>query len=92
MSAGDRTQGTRGVDGDWTSDRQPGEYWRRGDRWCAITPSCSQQPDGHYVDISTWAITEHEDGTITASPSIFVNKGRPNAWHGFLERGMWREV
>lgn len=29
------------------------------------------------------AITEHEDGTITLSPSlVFPNQG----WHGFLER------
>lgn len=87
MSAGDRTQGRRGADGDWTSDRQPGEYWRNGDRWCGITPRLD-----HFVDITTWQITEHGDGTITASPSIFVNQGRPNAWHGFLEGGVWREV
>jgi len=88
MSAGDRTPGVRGADGDWTTDRQPGEYWRNGDRWCGITPL----PFAHYVDVTTWTVTEHEDQTITVSPSIFVNRGRPNAWHGFLERGVWREV
>lgn len=88
MSAGDRTPGRRGVDGEWTSERQPGEYWRDGDRWCVVTPL----PFAHYVDVTTWTVVEHEDGTITVAPSIFVNKDRPNAWHGYLERGVWREV
>lgn len=92
MSAGDRTQGTRGADGDWTPGRKPGEYWRNGERWLAMTPPANHTPDGHYVDVTTWTVTEHEDGSITVSPSIFVNQGRPNAWHGFLERGVWREV
>jgi hypothetical protein len=87
MSAGDRTPGVRGADGDWTSDRQPGEYWRNGDRWCGITPRF-----GYFVDLTTWHITEHDDGTITVSPSIFVNPNRPESWHGFLEHGVWREV
>lgn len=34
-------------------------------------------------------VTEHEDGTITASPSIY---DAPEGWHGYLERGIWREV
>jgi hypothetical protein len=87
VSAGDRTPGRRGADGDWNADRQPGEYWRNGDRWCGITPRFD-----HYVDVTTWTVTEHDDGTITVSPSIFGNKDRPSAWHGFLERGVWREV
>jgi Family of unknown function (DUF6527) len=80
-------QGRRGVDGDWTSDRQPGEYWRNENGWWALTPRFE-----HAVDLSTWQVTDHEDGTITVAPSIFVNQGAPNAWHGFLECGMWREV
>lgn len=35
-------------------------------------------------------IVEHEDGTITVSPSIDCSKSRPGTYHGFLERGMWR--
>ncbi len=34
-------------------------------------------------------VTEHRDGTITASPPMY---DAPNGWHGFLERGIWREV
>lgn len=38
-------------------------------------------------------VTEHEDGTITVSPSIlcYGRNGGPD-WHGYLERGTWREV
>jgi hypothetical protein len=42
--------------------------------------------DGHQV-------TEHDDGTITVSPSILISDPDPsNSWHGYLEHGVWREV
>lgn len=41
-------------------------------------------------------ITEHEDRTITVSPSILVQQpqhaSKTLEWHGYLERGVWREV
>ena len=37
--------------------------------------------DGHEVK-------EHEDGTITVSPSILINNGR-SEWHGYLRQGVW---
>ncbi len=46
-------------------------------------------PVGHLGDLRKHAVTEHEDGTITVSPSILI-KGR-TTWHGYLERGIWRE-
>lgn len=58
-----------------------------GRRWCWYV----RAPNG---DIGTLrdhhAITEFEDGTISASPSIVMPHG--GRWHGFLERGVWREV
>lgn len=42
-----------------------------------------------------WGMVEHEDGTITISPSIHLHptpNGSRSGWHGFLERGVWREV
>ena len=37
--------------------------------------------------------TEHDDGTITVSPSILMTSDNPaGAWHGYLERGVWQEV
>ena len=45
----------------------------------------------------TWDITENEDGTVTASPSIALQEGDGqggfrNVWHGYLEGGKWRSV
>lgn len=37
-------------------------------------------------------IVEHDDGTITVSPSILVTGAHGKQWHGYLERGVWREV
>ena len=39
-------------------------------------------------------VTEHEDGTITASPSILTTgyeSGEKRTAHGYLERGVWRD-
>lgn len=36
-------------------------------------------------------ITEHEDGTITVSPSILHTEPNVGQWHGYLECGVWRE-
>jgi len=46
-------------------------------------------PAGHVGRVSTHTITEHEDGTITVSPSIY---DAPDGWHGYLKRGVWRSV
>jgi len=37
--------------------------------------------DGHTV-------VEHEDGTITVSPSLLI----PGVWHGWLESGVFRDA
>jgi hypothetical protein len=83
---------------------EPGDYYKddRG-HWCVVAPV----PRDEYgflltADVSTWTVTEHEDGTITVSPSIFWGEGGyPNSppewavahtWHGFLEHGEWVPV
>lgn len=78
-------------DSDWSSKHASGSYWKRGSIWFAITPN------GHLGNLANHTVTEHEDGTITVSPSILVSTTRPKdgnsvqLWHGFLERGIWRE-
>lgn len=51
-------------------------------------------PDGHIgslnPDIHT--ITEHEDGTITASPSLDMSQRHPGGWHGWLRHGVFESV
>jgi hypothetical protein len=67
------------------SQVQPGDYWKdQYGNWYAETPN------GLTGFLRNHEVIEHEDGTITVSPSILVNGGRPNAWHGYLERGVWR--
>lgn len=92
-----------------------GAYWiDSAGAWAVCTPN------GRIGSVAKHTVVEHEDGTITVSPSILVYAvetparsaeeraamqqqygwtdeetasaldGRPE-WHGFLERGVWRE-
>lgn len=45
-------------------------------------------PVGTMGILAGHAVTEHADGTITVSPSILLE----GVWHGYLERGIWREA
>lgn len=65
----------------------PGDYWYddRVSGWMCNTPN------GLYGSLTKHDVIEHEDGTITVSPSILV-EGHDGQWHGYLERGVWREV
>ena len=79
---------------------EPGDYAGPGPtgpvqgHWLICTPS------GHSGRLSPTIhhIVEHEDRTITVSPSIRVslpqgdNRPAIELWHGYLERGVWRQV
>lgn len=58
--------------------------------WVVRPPGCDMG------DLGNHEVIEHEDGTITVSPSILVvysdDQGRDGMWHGYLERGVWRTV
>lgn len=94
MSAGDITQGYRVYLG--RDERAPiehlGAYWRDPANpleWYAVSPT------GLLAALRGHTVTQHDDGSITVSPSIAVRQGveaDSPAWHGFLERGIWREV
>jgi hypothetical protein len=64
---------------------ESGEYgkWTDGS-WYGCTPN------GHGCNLTAHSVTEHDDGTITVSPSILVSKNADELWHGFLEHGVWR--
>jgi hypothetical protein len=71
-------------------ESEKGDYWLDRDIWYGWC-----QADGErdlLCNLANHSVTVHyEDGTITASPSILC--GRPGRqWHGYLERGVWREV
>lgn len=68
----------------------PGDYgfWAEAGHWVGCTPS------GDMANLASHQCVEHEDGTLTVSPSIRVSTtwgGQPvECWHGYLERGVWR--
>ena len=67
---------------------QPGDYfvWAMNGKWYGMTPN------NLLCGLGNHKVTEHENGTITVSPSILVNNGTSGkTWHGFLENGVWRE-
>lgn len=50
-------------------------------------------PDGLLGNLKNHAVIEHEDGTITVSPSILVKTTTGHKQvHGFLVRGIWRDA
>jgi len=51
----------------------------------------ARPPRGHIGSLAEHNVIENEDGTITVSPSILVTCG-DDRWHGYLEKGIWREV
>lgn len=67
-----------------------GEWARLGDEWFARPPGCP-----FAASLANHTVTEHDDGTITVSPSILyeVPGYTPSYhYHGFLEHGVWRSV
>lgn len=74
---------------------KPGDYGQdiRNNWWCKV-------PNGEFRagcmltgHDKAWNVTEHEDGTITVSPSIGIgNVNGKWLYHGYLEKGIWREV
>lgn len=65
-----------------------GEYGRIDGVWHG-------RPPGHHLgSFGSHDVVEHEDGTITVSPSILITAYDGDCaiqWHGYLERGVWRE-
>jgi len=64
-------------------------YWKANDCWCLYLPGCG------VGTLSNHQVTEHDDGTITVSPSILVTgheSGQRTQRHGYLERGVWRDA
>lgn len=72
---------------------EAGEYgkWSHSGEWYAVPPETDL-----LAGLALHKVTEHEDGTITASPSIEVSGSSSeravNYWHGYLERGAWRKA
>lgn len=67
---------------------EPGDYAKQPD---GTYMSRVPEPCFHAGSLAGHDITEHEDGTITASPSIGHTEPNVGYWHGYLEHGVWRE-
>lgn len=67
---------------------QLGDYGQSLDGHWWIRP-----PRGSMGVLDNHEIIEHEDGTISVSPSILLEgSDEKSSWHGYLEKGIWREV
>lgn len=80
---------------------EPGDYglWKPSENatpmWFCRAPGGEGEHQRFTGNLTAHDVTEHEDGTITVSPSILVTSywaGEQFQWHGYLERGVWREV
>jgi hypothetical protein len=79
----------------WEAGQCPyeaGDYWKDGDgSWHGVTPN------GLLCWLRNHHVEEHEDDTISVvqgpwgSNSILVSGGHPDAWHGCIENGVWKE-
>lgn len=82
----------------WLTDElEPGDYGRATNLATQGRPSGWWQvraPDGSQGSLSPnlHTVVEHDDGSITVTPSIDFSQRRSNGWHGYLERGTWRSV
>jgi hypothetical protein len=73
---------------------EPGEYGWHADhkKWYCRAPQTKEGFYAGFGSLGNHQVTEHEDGTITVSPSILITGHHGVRWHGYLERGVWREV
>jgi len=72
---------------------EPGEYGKNLEtgEWFMRPPQSETFHSG-MGNLNNHTVVEHNDGTITVSPSILVTGHHDKQWHGYLEHGIWREV
>lgn len=94
---GKRQDMIRGEDGNYNA-LKPGEYGKdeEGLWYCCAPTAVDADGFGFHGALGDGSgvrghnVVEHEDGTITVSPSILITR-HDGRWHGYLERGVWRE-
>lgn len=94
MAAGEVTQGRRLPDAIFGEPSDGWDEWKRCEPGSYLKAKSAGHvhwhvtlPSGVQFTLGGHTVTEHDDGTITASPSVY---DAPNGWHGWLERGVWR--
>lgn len=84
MISGERITGKR-VDRPDDSIFEPGEYGKGSDGvFYGTVPGTDLT-----CNLARHTIVEHEDGTITVTPSILVSQGKKAEWHGYITAGVW---
>ena len=80
------------TDGSFKLER--GDYIHVDGHWYCRVPD-DDMNDMDLGCLDKHQIVEHEDGTISVTPSILQHgrtpDWRPRDWHGFLTRGEWKE-
>lgn len=76
--------GKRLPDSDEWPDLGACEYVKHQGVWWVCAPT----GDNVQIRPGMWTVEEHEDGTITVSPSLNI-VGR---WHGWLKKGIWEDA
>jgi hypothetical protein len=64
-------------------------YWKESGIWWLYLPGCG------IANLANHTVVEHENKTITVSPSILLtghDAGKPVTKHGMFERGVWKDV
>ena len=75
-------QGRRLPDGWHSQDSQAGDYWRTPEGHWEV-----RDPHGVIGGIDLHEVEEHDDGTISVTPSILDDS--EGGYHGYLTRGVW---
>ena len=63
-------------------------YYKSDGQWYLYMPGCG------LAGLRNHTVVEHDDGTITVTPSILTTgheSGKSVEKHGFLEKGIWRD-
>lgn len=66
-------------------DAQPGDYFFVD--WTGTRQLWFRDPIGNPGRVTKHEVSEHDDGTITVTPSILDDD--PGGYHGHLTRGVW---
>lgn len=71
----------------------PGDYGQNPEdgKWYARPPG----EDSHMCCLDGHMVTEHNDGTISVTPSVLITMEEGDSeymWHGWLVYGTWREI
>lgn len=68
---------------------EPGDYgfWECQGHWIA------RSPNGEDANLAAHTVIEHENGTITVTPSIGIRRSGPDfVYHGWLTAGVWKNA